>query len=79
MILSSFTLPLAGFGFWLQASGYDSRWYDTGKSVLGSELVSIEVEILQLPQLPDFCRQGGELVFFQRELTQLLQLGDFCR
>ena len=26
LILSSFTLPLAGFGFWLQASGYDSRW-----------------------------------------------------
>ncbi len=36
LILSSFTLPLAGFGFWLQASGYDSRWYDTGKSVLGA-------------------------------------------
>ena len=36
LILSSFTLPLAGFGFWLQVSGYDSRWYDTGKSILGA-------------------------------------------
>ena len=36
MVLSLFTFPLVGFGFWLQVSGCDSRWYDTGKSVLGA-------------------------------------------
>ena len=36
LVLSLFTFPLVGFGFWLQVSGCDSRWYDTGKSVLGA-------------------------------------------
>ena len=35
-VLSLFTFPLVGFGFWLQISGHASRWYDTGKSVLGA-------------------------------------------
>ena len=35
-VLSLFTFPLVGFGFWLQISEHASRWYDTGKSVLGA-------------------------------------------